>query len=326
MKTINTKENQITLHTKDTIIEEDIVVNFEGGSGGGTDTSDATATSNDILLGKTAYVKDEKVTGTIPTWDGSVENGVVPTTKLKAYLDETKSAEKLFYELSEATSVDMFIEYNDTENVTNMSNMFYGCRKIKNIPLFNTSNVTNMQKMFYNCQSLITVPLFNTSNVTTMQSMFQSCSKLTSIPLFDTSKVDYFQYAFTGCSALTTIPAFNVSKKPMSNKFDYMFSGCTSLKSILMYGMSDEFIISYSTQFEASDLVTVMSNCQVITKSEKLTMGTTNLAKLNGVYVKETGVEPYEGITVRPVVICESTDEGAMLATDYFTSTGWTLA
>ena len=33
MKTINTKENQITLHTKDTIIEEDIVVNFEGSSG-----------------------------------------------------------------------------------------------------------------------------------------------------------------------------------------------------------------------------------------------------------------------------------------------------
>jgi hypothetical protein len=105
-----------------------------------------------------------------------------------------------------------------------------------------------------------------------------------------------------------------------------MFDGCSSLKTILMYGMKYSFSISSSTQFEASDLVTILSNCQVVTSSVKLTMGTTNLAKLDGVYVKETGVEPYEGITVRPCVICESTDTGAMLATDYFTGKGWTLA
>ena len=42
----------------------------------GTDTSDATATSNDILLGKTAYANGGKIEGNIISYDGSYENGI----------------------------------------------------------------------------------------------------------------------------------------------------------------------------------------------------------------------------------------------------------
>ena len=48
------------------------IINIKSG-GGSVDTSDATATLNDILLGKTAYVNDKKIEGTIETWNG--ENG-----------------------------------------------------------------------------------------------------------------------------------------------------------------------------------------------------------------------------------------------------------
>lgn len=42
----------------------------------GIDTSDATATSADLLDGKTAYANDEKITGAILTYDGDFSGGV----------------------------------------------------------------------------------------------------------------------------------------------------------------------------------------------------------------------------------------------------------
>ena len=85
---------------------------------------------------------------------------------------------------------------------------------------------------------------------------------------------------FKKCENLTTIPALNTSNVTNSSYFDYIFFGCSSLKTILMYGMKVSFDISSSTQFEASDLVTILNNLATVTYTRTLTMGATNLAKL----------------------------------------------
>lgn len=47
----------------------------------GTDTTDATETASDILQDKTAYAKNEKITGTIPTVTASMSDNVVTVPK-----------------------------------------------------------------------------------------------------------------------------------------------------------------------------------------------------------------------------------------------------
>ena len=91
-----------------------------------------------------------------------------------------------------------------------------------------TSNVTNMYKLFYFCKSLTTITLFNTSNVTNTGSMFHGCEALTSIPLYVTSKVTDMKWMFCGCKSLTSIPLFDTSKV---TDISYMFRDCTNVQS-----------------------------------------------------------------------------------------------
>ena len=63
-----------------------------------------------------------------------------------------------------------------------MSYRFYNCYSLKNLNLsnFNTQNVTNMIDMFSGCNSLTNLNLsnFNTHNVTNMEFMFSDCESL----------------------------------------------------------------------------------------------------------------------------------------------------
>ena len=63
--------------TADKLISGNTILGIEGAAPAGIDTSDATATADDIVVNKTAYANGQKITGTIPTATTITEDGSV---------------------------------------------------------------------------------------------------------------------------------------------------------------------------------------------------------------------------------------------------------
>ena len=129
------------------------------------------------------------------------------------------------------------LEYLNTENVTDMSLMFFKCSSLTSLDVthFNTAKVTDMISMFDSCSSLtsLDVSKFNTENVTNMSRMFLSCSSLTSLDVshFKTAKVTNMSKMFSGCSSLTSLDVSNFNTAKVT-EMDRMFSSCSKLTSL----------------------------------------------------------------------------------------------
>ena len=152
--------------------------------------------------------------------------------------EQVRDMSYMFYSCSALTSLDLS-NFN-TAKVRDMSYMFNGCSALSSLDLsnFNTAIVTNMSYMFFNCANLSSLDLsnFNTAIVSDMSLMFGSCSTLSSLDLsnFYTKEVRDMSYMFSRCSALTTIYA---SDKFVTSKVQSgisMFSACKNLKGTIL--------------------------------------------------------------------------------------------
>ena len=128
------------------------------------------------------------------------------------------------------------LEYLNTEKVTDMYSMFYGCSSLTSLDVrnFNTTKVTSMSYMFSGCSSLTSLDVrnFNTTKVTDMDNMFSNCVALTSLNLtnFNTEKVTYMRGMFFSCSSLTTIYASSKFVTTQVSMSSGMFTNCEKLK------------------------------------------------------------------------------------------------
>ena len=126
------------------------------------------------------------------------------------------------------------IENLNTEEVTDMSEMFNSCSGLTSLDVskFNTAKATNMNGMFGG-SGLISLDLssFNTAKVTDMSNMFAGCQGLTSLDLssFNTAKVTNMSGMFDTCERLKTIYASDGFTTGNVSSGENMFCDCSKL-------------------------------------------------------------------------------------------------
>ena len=111
--------------------------------------------------------------------------------------------------------------------------------EIDGIENLNTQNVTDMSEMFTCCYALTSLDVsnFNTQNVEDMTDMFLGCDGLSLLDLsnFNTANVMGMSFMFSGCSTLQTIFASDKFVTDQVFGGDDMFIGCENLKGFIDY-------------------------------------------------------------------------------------------
>lgn len=219
----------------------------------------------------------EPINGSFDGWIDYIKN--YNSVVIKKIIVDIPFGENLFSleywfderSLEEAAVEEIIFKNIDTSNVTDMSDMFSGCTKLKELDVsgFDTSSVIDMNKMFYWCKSLkeldlsnfdtssvtnmscmfrlgwgiteddhaqlerLNVRSFDTSNVTDMSGMFQGCTNLKQLDVseFDTGKVTNMDSMFRSCHSLQKLNVSNFNTSQVKSMYD-MFAACKSLQEL----------------------------------------------------------------------------------------------
>ena len=154
------------------------------------------------------------------------------------------------YELNPGENIITLILKN---KLTNLSEMFSGCKilkDIKELEFLDVRNVQNLSGMFNGCSSLVELnPLlnWNVSSCTNFSLMFCNCTSLSDItPLqfWNVSRGNDFSYMFSKCTNLININALQNWNVTNGKDFKSMFSECpkVDLRPIQKWNVHKDYL------------------------------------------------------------------------------------
>ena len=201
------------------------------------------------------------------------------------------------------------IPHIDTSGVSLISYMFDGCSSLKTIPALDLSRASSATYLFRNCVALEEVPELKLDGLVGVTGLFYNCKSLRIIRGIDFRNVTSFNVLVNGCESLVEC-------------------NCKNIKASLVVGSGE----SYGHLLTVENLIHLIYELRDTGSSKTLTVGSANLKKLANVYVKtidmtdEMRAEDDLIDEKLPFEVCESTDEGAMLITDYVNEKNWQIA
>ena len=249
----------------------------------------------------------------------------------------------------------------DMSNFENANSVFQQCSSLKSIPQYNLRKAKSLTSFFLNCTQLEEIPLIDISSAENLSMFMQYCTKIKTLPQLNTGNVENFLSFANGASGLEAFTLDTKNATNMTSMFyycskiatinmdmrnvtssgngSYMFNYCLALANLTLKNIKVPLQIGSGTTW--GHLLTVDSLVNTAkelwdyssgTTTYKLTMGNANLEKIANVYVKlvditvEMRAEDDLIDNKKPCVVCESTDEGAMLLEEYAVLKNWLFA
>lgn len=153
------------------------------------------------------------------------------------HLDRASTVEKMFYECSSLTELDLTMWTGGS--ITDMTNLFYGCSKLTQVDFgdsFDAGTVKKMTRLFFDCDALESIDLSNwqVSSLEDISYGFYNCDKLENVNLsgWETSSLTTMTSLFMGSSKLKTVNMRGWNTEKVTS-VSLVFQYCSSLETVV---------------------------------------------------------------------------------------------